>query len=494
MKKSRRVPGIAAAALMAAAGCSSFPPSRSVAEGVSSAPGHPWQPPPEARLPAPTPPPAPAIPAEYLQPGTTLSLSQVLDLALRNNPSTRTSWFLAKSAAADLGSKRSEYFPTLELDGSLTRQKQAALGGRNIFLQTTYGPSASLTWLLLDFGGRGADVEEAKRALFAADYTHNATIQNVALQVEQAYYQYLNAKALKVAEEASLKAARESLSAAQERHRAGVATIADELQAKTAFSQAELALESVEGQIQTIRGALATAMGVSANIPIEAGELPLEVNVDAVGETVDAFIAKAEAERPDLAAARLTALAAESHVRSVRAQGLPTLFANGSVNRTYFYSSTTVPYADVYAGTILLRIPIFTGWKNTYDVLKAREDAEVARSQVETLTDQVILQVWTSYYNLKTAAQQVKTARDLYASAQQSEEVALGRYKAGVGSILDLLTAQTAFANARAQEVLARASWFLAMAQLAHDTGALGPARSGETAPPSAAKGNTGSP
>ena len=64
----------------------------------------------------------------------------------------------------------------LELDGSLTRQKQAALGGRSIFLQTTYGPTASLTWLLLDFGGRSADVEEAKRALFAADYTHNATI------------------------------------------------------------------------------------------------------------------------------------------------------------------------------------------------------------------------------------------------------------------------------------------------------------------------------
>jgi outer membrane protein TolC len=132
--------------------------------------------------------------------------------------------------------------------------------------------------------------------------------------------------------------------------------------------------------------------------------------------------------------------------------------------------------------------------KNTYDTLKAREDAEVARSQVETLTDQVILQVWTSYYALKTASHQVKTARDLFASAQQSEEVALGRYKAGVGSILDLLAAQTAFANARAEEVRARASWFLAMAQLAHDTGGLAPLAGPATAPPPATKGNTGTP
>ncbi len=490
----RLVAPLLAVAALAAARCSSFPPGRSVDSAVSPAPGSAWSPPAEARLPPPAPPPAPAIPPEYLEKGATLSLPQVLDVALRNNPVTRTAWFQAKSAAADVGSKRAEYFPTLEVDGQLMRQKQAALGGQSIFLQTTYGPSASLTWLLLDFGGRGADVEEAKRALFAADYSHNATIQNVALQVEQAYYQYLNVKALKVAAEASLKAARESLAAAEERHRAGVSTIADVLQARTAFSQAELALESVEGQIQTIRGSLATAMGVSANIPVEAGELPEDVNVEAVAESVDAFIAKAEAERPDLAAARLAALKAESHIRSVRAQGLPTLSASGTLNRMYFYNSTIVPYADVYSGAILLRIPVFTGWKNTYDVLKAREDAETARAQAETLADQVILQVWTSYYNLKTSSQQVKTARELFASARQSEEVAVGRYKAGVGSILDLLTAQTAFANARAQEVQARANWFLAMAQLAHDTGALSPPAAASSPAPSVTKGNTGTP
>jgi len=493
MKKSRVLAGIAAA-LLAVAGCSLLPPSRSVDAGAPPEPGRQWQPVEEARLPAPTPPPAPPIPPEYLRPGATVSLSQVLDLALRNNPLTRTSWFLARSAAADLGSKKSEYFPDFELDGGITRQKQAALNGASILQQTTYGPAVSLTWLLLDFGGRGADVEEAQRALFAADYFHNATIQNVALEVEQSYYLYLNAKALLVAAEASLKAARESLTAAEERHRAGVATIADELQARTAFSQAELTRLTVEGQIQILRGSLATAMGISANIPVEAGELPTEINVDAVVDTVDALIAKAEADRPDLTAARLAALKAESHIRSVRAQGLPTLSAGGTVNRNYYYNSPIIPYADVYSGTILLRIPVFTGWRTTYDTLKAREDAEVARSQVETLTDQVILQVWTSYYNLKTATQQFKTSRDLFASAQQSEEVAFGRYKAGVGSILDLLAAQSAFANARAQEVQARSNWFLSMAQLAHDTGMLAPAPGSGTASPQEMRGNTGTP
>jgi len=42
-----------------------------------------------------------------------------------------------------------------------------------------------------------------------------------------------------------------------------------------------------------------------------------------------------------------------------------------------------------------------------------------------------------------------------------------------VGSILDVLTAEVALANARAQEVQARADWLLSLASLSHDTGAL---------------------
>ena len=52
-------------------------------------------------------------------------------------------------------------------------------------------------------------------------------------------------------------------------------------------------------------------------------------------------------------------------------------------------------------------------------------------------------------------------------------DVARSRYKSGVGSILDLLTAEAALETARAQEVQSRADWFLAMAQLAHDVGTL---------------------
>jgi outer membrane protein TolC len=69
----------------------------------------------------------------------------------------------------------------------------------------------------------------------------------------------------------------------------------------------------------------------------------------------------------------------------------------------------------------------------------------------------------------------VATSAELLTSATRSEEVARGRYAEGVGTILDLLTAQTALADARAQAVLARWSWYGSLAQLSRDAGVLGP-------------------
>ena len=123
----------------------------------------------------------------------------------------------------------------------------------------------------------------------------------------------------------------------------------------------------------------------------------------------------------------------------------------------------------------MLGVPLFTGFEVKNDTEKARQDAAASASRADTLEQQVILEVWTSYYGLKTATQLVSTTRDLLASAEQSERVAMGRYQEGVGTILDLLTAQSALADARAEEILARSSWFYALAQLAHDVGIASP-------------------
>jgi outer membrane protein len=472
---TRAALALAVAVTAGAAGCSLLP-KKSVQDAVAAAPHEPWTPPPAGRMPAAAPAAPPQIPEEYTKPGTTLALSQLVDVALRNNPATREAWFAARAAAAEVGSKRSLYFPYVEAAGILERQKTSAVGGQFTFLQTTYGPAIATTWLLFNFGGREAEVQEATRILYAADWIHNAAIQDVVLSVAQAYYQYLNAKAQVAARQANLEEARSNLSAAQERQRAGVATIADVLLAKTSASQAELALQIVSGQVQVVRGALATAVGVPATVPVDVGELPEDLPLDTVQKSVDELIAKAVEERPDLAAQRFRVLAAESRIRAAAIDGLPALSLDATGNRTFYHRpGEPDPFSTNWAGAITLRIPIFRGFDTAYQVQKAREEAEAARASADRTEDEVILDVWSSYYAVQTAAQSVRTTRDLLASARQSEEVAEGRYRAGVGSILDLLTAQTALADARSQEAQARSLWFLAMAQLAHATGMLEP-------------------
>lgn len=430
--------------------------------GTPASPSAAWTPPANA-IPPKVPPPADLV----LPPtGVPLELAQIVDLALSNNPATRTTWLEARLAEANLGSVRSAYLPTVDLNASLTHART------NSGTATTLsGPNLSLDYLLFDFGGRNASAEAARQTLIASGFTHNQTIQDVILIVEQAYYDYLDAKALLTAQEATIKERQTSLDSADARHRAGVATIADVLQARTALSQAKLTYETIEGNLRRLQGTIATLMGVPASTPFVVGDLPQDVPTQQVSDAVESLMTRAVAERPDLAAARAEVERARQRVQVVRSEGLPSVGLGTSVGNVFTngLSRRSTPYS---AG-ISLRVPLFTGFRNTYDIRAAQIETQLAAENARNVEQQVGLQVWTSYYALQTAMQRVATSRDLLRDARESVDVASGRYKAGIGNILDLLTAQAALENARAEEVQARTDWFLSVAQLAHDTGTL---------------------
>jgi len=457
--------------VLAGVGCATVLPGPRVDASVAPSPAQRWVPPQPPAAPRP-PEPDPSLLAQ-IKPGTKVTLQQLLSYALANNSQTRSAWLNARAAAAGAASRRSAYYPTVEVDLQAGFTHQSIAKGALVFEQWALTPSTQLTWLLLDLGGRSADIEEADRLLEAANLNHGATIQDVLLLVEQGYFNYQGAKALLAAAQVSVKEADTAYRAAEERRRAGVATVADVLQAKTQLSQAVLALQQAEGNVATVRGALATSLGVPATVPVDVTDLPERLDVQPLGEEIDKLIERAEAQRPDLGRARAQAEAVAARADSIRARGLPKLVLGANASRNYFLDEPWV-HGDNYSAAVTLQIPVFNGFKDTSDLLQVREQARAARADAETLEQQVILQVWTSYQAVKTAEKRVGSAQDLLAAAVQSAQVAEGRYKAGVGSILDLLTAQSALANARAQDVQARSSWLLAVASLAHDTGTLG--------------------
>jgi len=307
-----------------------------------------------------SPAPPPELPPGLAARARELQLTDVLDIALRNNTSTAAAWADARSAAATYGAARGLYYPNLSVDVNATTLKTAATAGRVSVQQQLYGPTLNVSWLLFDFGGRSGSVTGAREALLAADWTHNAVIQSVVLNVEAAYFAYLATKALLAAQQISLKEAQTNLEAAEQRHRVGLATIADVLQAKTALSQVQLALETIEGTLQTTRGALALSMGLPANVPYDLEPPPDTMPPLGITDSLETLIERAVGQRPDLMAARAAARAAQARVAVARGAALPSLVVSGSTAETYFFNKP--PSGNSYSATIGLQIPLFSGW------------------------------------------------------------------------------------------------------------------------------------
>ncbi|MGH9144915.1 MAG: TolC family protein, partial [Vicinamibacterales bacterium] len=410
--------------------------------GTPTTPTAAWAPPANA-IPPPV---APASDVVLPPAGAPLELAQIADLALSNNPLTRTTWLQARISEANLGSARAAYLPAIDLDASLSRARTTPGAPAVTPLS---GPTLSLDYLLFDFGGRSATSEAARQTLIAANFTHNQAIQDVILHVEQAYYDYLDAKALLTAQAATIKERKTSLDSADARHNAGVATIADVLQARTASAQAQLTYETIEGNLRRLQGTIATEMGLPASTPFEAGDLPQDVPAQLVSDAVESLIARAVADRPDLAAARATVEGARARVQVVRAQGMPSIGIGASVGP--YFTSGFNQHSTLYSAGISLHVPLFTGFRNTYDIRAAEAETRLAGENARGLEQQIDLQVWTSYYALQTAMKRLTTSRDLLRDASESADVARGRYRSGIGSILDLLTAESALENARAE-------------------------------------------
>ncbi|WP_121456936.1 TolC family protein [Azonexus fungiphilus] len=403
------------------------------------------------------------LPCAEQLPATPLSALDAVDLALCKHPQTREVWASARLQAAQVGVARAGWLPSL--DGRVGVNRNFSEDAR-----TNQGTaSLTLSWLLFDAGQRQATLDNAARLLDAALATRDATVQTLFLGALQAYYGAQAAQAAVRAAGEAERAASESLAAAELRYRVGVATPADRLQAQTAASQARLNRQRADGEARNALGALANALGFPAQTPLTLAAAPAPGETAAFRRDVEALIAAAVDRRPDLKAAEAQLRAAEASVAVARAQGRPTLTLGAGPSWQRLDGDTS------RGGTLglTLNVPLFTGFENTYRVRAAEAQQEVRAAQRERLRNQVALDVWQAYQGLTTATEALQTTRDLVASAEQSERVALGRYKAGVGTVLDLLSAQSALAAARVERIRAELDWNIYRATLAQAMGAL---------------------
>lgn len=396
-----------------------------------------------------------------------IGVIDVLDQALCRNPKTSEFWASARYQAALVGAAHAPFLPRLSATDQINRLQSKAENRQQ------HSASLTLSWLLFDFGTRSATLENARQLLVAATSTLDATVQTVFLTALHAYYGAQAAQSALGSAKESEKAAQQSLTAAQIRYQAGTATLADRLQAQTAFSQAVLNRVKAEGTLQSAYGMLANVMGSETPRTLRLDELPA-VELDTTFErNVETLIKEARQQRPDLAAAQAQIHAAQANVNVARTTHLPTISLNAGPawqNIIVNGSSITTPTNSI---GLTLSLPIFSGFENAYRIRAAQAQVDIATAQRDTLRLQVALEVWTEYQSLITSHHSLKTTADLLASAEQSAHVAVGRYRAGVGTMLDVLNAQSTLASARVQRIQSTVDWHLSRIRLAKAIGTL---------------------
>jgi outer membrane protein len=394
-----------------------------------------------------------------------LTLTDVVDLALCNNPQTRSLWASARGQAALVGTSTAAYLPTLSAQGSVSNnQSQAGTQAQvNSLSQTA---SLSVSYLLYDFGGRSAVLDNAKQLLIAANATRDATLQSNFLGAVQAYYALLSARASVQSYQVDELKAQESMAAAQARYQAGVATPVDRLQAQTTLSQAQLNRIRGEGDASNAQGTLANIMGFDASQPYTLQDLAEQSPEPAIERDIGKLIAEARQKRPDLAAAESQIKAAEAQLQAAKATGRPTITVGAMAG---------VSNPDIQSSSlgITLSVPLFSGFKTNYQTRAAEAQVEGRLAERDRLAIQIALDVWKAYQGMLTNSQALRAADDLVLAATQSEKMILGRYKAGVGNILDTLSAQSALATARQQRVAALYNFLTSRFALAQAIGQL---------------------
>ncbi|MES2103336.1 MAG: TolC family protein [Pseudomonadota bacterium] len=416
-----------------------------------------------------------------------LDLLEVVERALCNHPQTRQAWANVKAQAAQVGISQAAYLPSANLSATVSKgannTEVTGYQGLSYRVQTTArDQTLNVGWTLYDFGLRHANLDSARQLLAAATAAQDATIQTVFTSSAQAFYDLISSQGAVEANLEAEKFAQQSFMAADAKYKAGAGALADKLQAQTTFAQATLNRVKAEGELKNAQGTLAVAMGMTANTPftIESGRPPLP-STDFL-RSIDILIEEAKRDHPSLISAKAQLHAAEANVDAAKAEGMPSIKLTANIDHNdqlgQSPANTNQPPANNFSRNksigIQINIPLFEGLSRSYRIQAAKAQVEAKSADLTKTENQVSLDVWKSYQSLGTETENLKSTEDFLQSATQSANVAQGRYKSGVGTIIELLNAQSALANARQQRVQAFSNWNIARLKLVGSLGKLG--------------------
>lgn len=418
--------------------------------------------------------------AEVLNALVDLTLTQAVDLALCDNPQVKSTWAAIKVQSAGLGEARAAYLPTVNLGVSQIRDRvwylnaaqpapaSTALAGTTV--------NTSLSWRLLDFGGRAATAASASALLDAALASHDAALQKVLSNVISAYFDAQTATATLAARQKIETLSLQTLQATTRREGRGVGAQSDTLQAATAQAKTSLEKTRAQGALQKALSVLTYALGIN---PAMTSHLSLAADLADSQETFDqnigVWLDQAKLQHPSIVASRAQLASARSKVTVVRSEGMPSLdltgnfYQNGRPNQ----GLSALKTREALVG-VAVNIPLFDGFGRTYKVRGAQATVEQREADLQDTEQQILTEVVKTHADTLSALGNLRSSLALITAAQDAMASVQRKFDRGAADILEILSMQSALSDAQQERIRCLAEWRSARLRLLAAVGVLG--------------------
>ncbi|CAB5685336.1 TolC family outer membrane protein [Comamonas aquatica] len=400
-----------------------------------------------------------------------MDFREVYEAAEQNDARIRAARAAASAAREKLPQAQAQRLPNVSFNAGVNRNHlttSTTMNARPISYTYSYDSSNQVLQLRQPLYRPyvGALVDQARAQVEDANAVLESNEQDLLVRVAEAYFDALLAReqldliaAQKTAYAAQLESAKKGFEAG-----VGVRTDIDDAQARVDMTRA-LELEAAQNYEFT-RHRLSVLVGrpVEALASLNAKGLRPGQPLPA---SMDAWIAMAEQNSPQLASLRAQLDSALMEIEKAKAGHKPTLDAVAGWSRSDSDSVTSVntAYNQKFVG-LQLSVPLYSGGYVNSTVRQAVAESERAREALEAAQLELGSRVYEQYRAMTEGALRISALEQAVRSAEQVVKSSRMSFKGGVRSIVDVLNAEQQHVTALRDLAQARYAYLLAQVRL----------------------------
>ncbi len=393
-----------------------------------------------------------------------LNLQQAMEKAFNTNPAIKISGYEKDSARANLNAARQSRGITITGQHSTTRggyddnrtsttiagfnQSTGAVEYRTVDIGKGIGNNHSNTIsasIPIYTGGKlSGTIDQAK-----ANYKYYLVGEQKAYNdmretVTNSYYGMLQADNVQNLSRESVNRLEEHLKNVKAQYDVGVVAKVDVLRSEVELADAQQTLIQAENAYHIAEATLNKIVGLPMDTTLKLQDSMQYTPYD---NDMKYCLDYAAEHRPDLEQARQNVEAAKGALKVARSGYMPQVSASASQN----WNDTNWPGDENgnWSVGVGVSMNIFDTGVTMSKIHGAEADLAKAEESYRDAVDSIMLEVRSTYLNLREAEKRIKTTEVAVAKAEEDYHIAQVRYMAGVGTNTDVLDAQVALTDAQ---------------------------------------------